>query len=126
MPIHLLIQLAKDYQSEKNMTKESFDLYDTILKQYTDFFVTNNIEFAKTIDVILYIDSLKERGYSVSWINLQLTAIKGLYRYLSDNQILYGLSIEYAFIQHIQIAFLIHFHNAIDTIRMGLKILEQY
>jgi site-specific recombinase XerD len=94
---HPLSLLIKDYLSEKDMTKESYDLYQTILKQYTDFLVTNNIEFAKTIDVISYIDSIKERGYSVSWINLQLTAIKGLYRYLSDNQIRYGLSIEYAF-----------------------------
>lgn len=67
------------------MTKESFDLYQTILKQYTKYLKNNQIEFAKTSDVTKYIKSIKDKGYSVSWINLQLTAIKGLYRYFSFN-----------------------------------------
>ena len=79
------------------MTKESYDLYQTILKQYTNYLKNNQIEFAKTSDVTKYIKSIKDKGYSVSWINLQLTAIKGLYRYLSDNQRRYDLPLEYAF-----------------------------
>lgn len=97
MSKHPLNHLVKDYLSEKDMTKESYDLYYTILKQYTDFLETNNIEFAKTSDVTKYIKSIKDKGYSVSWTNLQLTAIKGLYRYLSDNQRRYDLPLEYAF-----------------------------
>jgi integrase/recombinase XerD len=94
---HPLNHLVKDYLSEKDMTKESYDLYQTILKQFADFLEANNIEFAKTSDVISYIKTIKEGGYSVSWINLQLTAIKGLYRYLSENQRRYDLPLEYAF-----------------------------
>jgi len=94
---HPLNHLVKDYLSEKDMTKESYDLYQTILKQYTNYLKNNQIEFAKTSDVTKYIKSIKDKGYSVSWINLQLTAIKGLYRYLSDNQRRYDLPLEYAF-----------------------------
>jgi site-specific recombinase XerD len=97
MSFHPLFQLVKDYLTDKDMTKESFDLYQTILKQYTNYLKNNQIEFAKTSDVTNYIKSIKDKGYSVSWINLQLTAIKGLYRYLSDNQRRYDLPLEYAF-----------------------------
>ncbi|CCV65095.1 phage integrase [Paracholeplasma brassicae] len=97
MSFHPLFQLIEDYLTDKDMTKESFDLYQTILKQYTNYLKNNQIEFAKTSDVTKYIKSIKDKGYSVSWINLQLTAIKGLYRYLSDNQRRYDLPLEYAF-----------------------------
>ncbi len=97
MSFHPLFQLVEDYLTDKDMTKESFDLYQTILKQYTNYLKNNQIEFAKTSDVTKYIKSIKDKGYSVSWINLQLTAIKGLYRYLSDNQRRYDLPLEYAF-----------------------------
>lgn len=97
MSFHQLFQLVEDYLTDKDMTKESFDLYQTILKQYTNYLKNNQIEFAKTSDVTKYIKSIKDKGYSVSWINLQLTAIKGLYRYLSDNQRRYDLPLEYAF-----------------------------
>lgn len=97
MSFHQLFQLVEDYLTDKDMTKESFDLYQTILKQYTNYLKNNQIKFAKTSDVTKYIKSIKDKGYSVSWINLQLTAIKGLYRYLSDNQRRYDLPIEYAF-----------------------------
>lgn len=97
MSFHQLFQLVEDYLTDKDMTKESFDLYQTILKQYTNYLENNQIEFAKTSDVTKYIKSIKDKGYSVSWINLQLTAIKGLYRYLSDNQRRYDLPLEYAF-----------------------------
>lgn len=97
MSFHPLFQLVEDYLTDKDMTKESFDLYQTILKQYTNYLENNQIEFAKTSDVTKYIKSIKDKGYSVSWINLQLTAIKGLYRYLSDNQRRYDLPLEYAF-----------------------------
>lgn len=97
MSFHRLFQLVEDYLTDKDMTKESFDLYQTILKQYTNYLESNQIEFAKTSDVTKYIKSIKDKGYSVSWINLQLTAIKGLYRYLSDNQRRYDLPLEYAF-----------------------------
>lgn len=97
MSFHQLFQLVEDYLTDKDITKESFDLYQTILKQYTNYLENNQIEFAKTSDVTKYIKSIKDKGYSVSWINLQLTAIKGLYRYLSDNQRRYDLPLEYAF-----------------------------
>lgn len=97
MSFHQLFQLVEDYLTDKDMTKESFDLYQTILKQYTNYLENNQIEFAKTSDVTKYIKSIKDKGYSVSWVNLQLIAIKGLYRYLSDNQRRYDLALEYAF-----------------------------
>ena len=52
------------------MTKESFDLYQTILKQYTNYLKNNQIEFAKTSDVTKYIKSIKDKGIQLGLIQL--------------------------------------------------------
>ena len=52
--------------------------------------------YANTNDVKRYVELKKNQGYSTSWIFNQIIVIKGLYRYLSQNQKRLNLPIEYA------------------------------
>ena len=86
MTNHPLEFLAKEYLSEKDITHESYDLYNTILKQYINYLENKHILYASTQDVCDYINQLKQGGYSDAWIYNQISVIKGLYHYLSTHQ----------------------------------------
>jgi site-specific recombinase XerD len=92
---HPLEQLILDYLAEKDITKGSYDLYDTILKQYVSYLKEHHIMYANSQDVTNYINMKKSQGYSNKWIYQQISAIKGLYRYLSINQKRLDLPSEY-------------------------------
>jgi len=94
---HPLETLFKQYLAEKDITRGTFELYNTVLKQYTLYLKEHQILYAKTNDVIHYLDWKRNQGYSVRWIYHQTSTIKGLYRYLSFNQKRLGLPEEYAF-----------------------------
>ena len=96
MKSHPLESLIENYLAQKDITKGTFELYHTILKQYVSYLKNHQILYAKTIDAINYLDWKRSQGYSSRWIYHQITALKGLYRYLSDNQRRLGLSVEYA------------------------------
>lgn len=86
MNTHPLEDLSKLYLSEKDITSNSKDLYRTILKQYIAYLREHQIVYAKTSDVNRYIEEKRNQNYSSHWIYQQINAIKGLYRYLSQNQ----------------------------------------
>lgn len=92
-PLEAIISL---YLSEKDITRGTMELYSTILKQYSIYLSDNQILYAKTSDVLRYIEWKRSQGYSTSWIFNQIAAIKGLYRYLSQNQKRLGLPVEYS------------------------------
>ena len=92
---HPLEQLITEYLAEKDITKGSYDLYATILKQYVSYLKEHDITYATTQDVTDYIDMKTSHGYSNKWIYHQISAIKGLYRYLSLNQKRLNLPVEY-------------------------------
>jgi site-specific recombinase XerD len=92
---HPLEQLITEYLAEKDITKGSYDLYATILKQYVSYLKEHDITYATTQDVTDYIDMKTSHGYSNKWIYHQISAIKGLYRYLSLNQKRLDLPPEY-------------------------------
>jgi site-specific recombinase XerD len=94
---HPLEQLILDYLAEKDITKGSYDLYDTILKQYVSYLKEQNIIYAKTSDIINYRELKRNQGYSTKWMYLQMNTIKGFYTYLSSNQKRLGLPDIYAF-----------------------------
>ena len=93
---HPLESLIDDYLLEKDMTSRSFDLYDTIFKQYIRYLKDHNILYAHASDVEKYIALKRSLGYSSSWIYQQINCIKGLYRYLSLHQKRLNLPEEYA------------------------------
>lgn len=92
---HPLEQLITEYIAEKDNTKGSYDLYITVLKQYLSYLKEHDITYATKQDVINYIDIKTSQGYSNRWIYHQISAIKGLYHYLSLNQKRLDLPPEY-------------------------------
>lgn len=92
---HSLEPLIDLYLSEKDITEGSFALYQTILKQYVTYLKEHRIQYATTEDLMNYIAWKKSQGYSTRWIYHQISAIKGLYQYLSLHQKRLSLPIEY-------------------------------
>ena len=82
---HPLEPLVYDYLYEKDLTKETFELYQTILKQYISYLKEHNIKYASTLDVKNYISHKQNQGYSKRWIYNQISAIKLFYRYLKEH-----------------------------------------
>lgn len=97
MEKHPLESLIMQYLSEKDITKKSYELYITILRQYSDYLKDNFIQYANKTDVINYIDLKKSQGYSNNWLYLQISTIKAFYKYLSLNQIRLNLPKAYAY-----------------------------
>ena len=93
---HPLESLISQYLSEKDITKGTLELYKTVLKQYTLYLKGHEILYAKTSDVINYREWKRDQGYSTRWIYHQISALKGLYHYLSINQKRLDLPVEYA------------------------------
>jgi site-specific recombinase XerD len=83
---HFLELLVKQYLAEKDISRGSFELYITILKQYMNYLITNQILYPTTEDVINYIEFKRQQGYSSQWIYHQINTLKGFYQYLSNNQ----------------------------------------
>jgi len=86
MHTHPLEPLIEDYLAEKDITKGTFELYNTVLKQYTNYLKAHKIQYANTRDVINYRNDKRSQGYSSRWLYHQISAIRGLYKYLSQNQ----------------------------------------
>jgi len=96
MNSHPLESLIKQYLLEKDITRGSYELYHTILKQFMFYLKEHEILYAKTSDVIDYREWKRNQGYSSRWIYHQISALKGFYRYLSLNQKRLDLPVEYA------------------------------
>jgi integrase/recombinase XerD len=94
---HPLELLIREYLAEKDITRGTWELYNTVLKQYSLYLKEHQILYAKTSNVINYREWKRGQGYSVRWIYHQISAIKGLYQYLRLNQKRLDLPIEYTF-----------------------------
>jgi len=88
---HPIDDLMKIYLAEKDVTKRTKDLYETILKQYSLYLKDQKILYAKTRDVKDYISQKKNQAYSPAWIYQQISTIKNFYAWLSGNQKRLGL-----------------------------------
>jgi integrase/recombinase XerD len=97
MDNHPLEALIKQYLAEKDIAKGSYELYNTILKQYVSYLKEHQIIYATSADVNNYLDLKRNKGYSSRWIYHQITALKGLYKYLSKNQKRLNLDEVYAY-----------------------------
>lgn len=94
---HHIESLISQYLAEKDITTGTRELYQTILKQYTHYLNENQIVYAKTSDVMNYLEMIRKKGCSTRWIHHQITVLKGLYQYLSFNQNRLSLPEAYAF-----------------------------
>jgi integrase len=97
MDNHPLESLIAQYLSEKDITKKSYELYITILRQYLQYLKDNNIPYADKTDLTNYINLKKNQGYSNNWLYLQVSTIKAFYKYLTLNQKRLNLPEVYAY-----------------------------
>ncbi|MEW6605963.1 MAG: site-specific integrase [bacterium] len=93
---HPLESVLLVYLEDKDITKESYDLYLIILKQYITYLKEHEITFATTRDLENYVEGLRRRNYSSRWIYNQISAIKGFYQYLKRNERRLDLPHEYS------------------------------
>ena len=96
MDIHPLEGLVRQYLADKDVTTRTKELYRTILKQYCQYLIEQNIAYATTSDVRRYLQGKRSQGYSTQWIYHQTSTIHGLYRYLSIHQKRLNLPTPYA------------------------------
>lgn len=96
MNTHPLERLIENYLVEKDITKGTFDLLERILKQWIHYLEVHQILYPTEQDILNYIAWKRSFNYSISWMNHQVGALKGLYQYLSNNQKRLGLDEIYA------------------------------
>jgi site-specific recombinase XerD len=97
MAEHPLEALVEAYIKSKKISQSTEKTYRIVFKQYIDYLKEQKIEFATTSDVIDYRESRRDLGYSPAWLYIQISCLKGFYRYLSVNQKRLNLPTEYAY-----------------------------
>jgi site-specific recombinase XerD len=97
MKEHPLEALAESYLKQKNIALQTLKTYRIVLKKYIEYLKAQEIEFATTTDVINYRESNRELGHSTAWLYIQMTCLKGFYRYLSQNQKRLDLPVQYLY-----------------------------
>ncbi|MGD9639587.1 MAG: tyrosine-type recombinase/integrase [Alphaproteobacteria bacterium] len=97
MEKHELEALAKRYLAQKNLAEATLKSYSFAYKHFINYLKTNEIEYAKTSDVISYREHRRSLGDSSYWLYIQICALKGLYSYLKSNQARLNLPQEYAY-----------------------------
>lgn len=97
MHTHPLTNLVNMYLSNKDLTKGSLELYKLILDQYVSYLNETNILYATKADILKWLELSKSKGLSTRWVNHQINALKGFYRYLKDNQERMNLPDVYAY-----------------------------
>jgi len=95
---HHLEELSESYILDKTFALATVKSYKIAFKYYIMYLKENHIEYAKTSDVIRYRESRRALGHSTHYIYIQISALKGLYRYLRLNQKRLNLSVLYAFL----------------------------
>jgi len=86
METHELQDLSEIYLSQRNIASETKRAYRIAYKHYINYLKDHEITYAKTSDVISYRDHKRMFGHSSHYIYIQICALKGLYRYLKNNQ----------------------------------------
>ncbi|MCR3905721.1 MAG: tyrosine-type recombinase/integrase [Tenericutes bacterium] len=94
---HPLENLIDQYLAEKDISLGTKEVYMTILNQYLSYLKEHHMFYATTQNVISFRAYSRNRGCSTRWIYHQITVLKGLYQYLSLNQVRLDLPEPYAY-----------------------------
>ena len=94
---HPLEDLTKFYLSHKNFSKSTIKSYQICFRAFIHYLKEENILYAKTHNIILFREYLRDKGYSTYYIHIHLSALKGFYHYLSKNYQRLNLSDVYAY-----------------------------
>ena len=93
---HPLEGLSEGYLLNQNYSSSTIKSYKIAYKYYIKYLKENQIEYAKTSDVIDYREKRRTLGFSSHYIYIDICALKGLYRYLKLNQKRLDFPVEYA------------------------------
>ena len=104
MDIHPLEALCEIYLDQKNLSISTIKSYRIVYKKYIAYLKMRKIFYAKTSDVIQYRENRRSLGYSSHYLHVHISALRGLYHYLKQNQKRLNLPDLYA-------------HNVMDQIR---------
>jgi site-specific recombinase XerD len=97
MEKHELEDLSKRYLAQKNLADATLKSYSFAYRHFINYLKDNEIEYARTSDVIAYREHRRSLGDSSYWLYIQICALKGLYSYLKSNQTRLNLAHEYAY-----------------------------
>lgn len=78
-----LSKIALVYLDSINISPSTLKVYKIIIIRFIEYLQNNGIMHAKVIDVVRYKHHRKELGDSSTYMNIQLSALKGFYHYLS-------------------------------------------
>lgn len=96
MKPHPLEALSEAYLAQKNVSTSTKQSYTFAFKHFITYLKDQNIECAKTSDVLKYREEKRMLGHSTYSVHVQISALKGLYRYLRLNQKRLNLPTTYA------------------------------
>ena len=91
MKTHPLEALSETYLAEKKLAPSTLKSYRISFKHFIAYLKEHDILYPKTSDVIHYRDYKRDLGNSTYYIHVHISALKGLYQYLSLNQKRLGL-----------------------------------
>jgi integrase len=91
MEQHPLMALSERYLLEKTCSQATKKAYRIAFQAFTRYLQQHKIEFASTSDVIRYRDERRLRGDSSVYLHVHVSALRGLYTYLKQNQRRLGL-----------------------------------
>jgi integrase/recombinase XerD len=94
---HPLEELSRDYLRRKQVSESTKKTYRIAFNHYIDYLEDEGVDYARTKDLIAYKARRIRLGDSSTWIYIQISAIKGLYTYLANNQKKKGLKKNYAY-----------------------------
>lgn len=83
---HPLYDLSEMFLKSKPYQASTIKRYRIAYKHYIKYLVKHDILYAHVKDVKNFMHELHNKGYAVNWINIQISALKGLYLYLSRHQ----------------------------------------
>ena len=86
MDTHPLEALSERYLSEKKLAPSSLKSYRISYKHFIQYLKEHNIVYPKTSDIVQYRDHKRDFGCSTYYIHIHISALKGLFQYLSLNQ----------------------------------------
>lgn len=94
---HPLGKLSQNYLIQKDVSQATKKTYGIAFKHFINYLKENDIEYALTRDIIHYKNFRRGLGDSNTWIYIQVSALKGLYAYLSNHQNRLNLDKAYAY-----------------------------
>ncbi len=97
METHPLEALSQRFLSDNSFSSSTLKSYGIVYKKFIQYLKENEIEFAKTSDVIRYREYRRTLGDSTYYVYIHICALKGLYSYLRMNQKRLNLPTLYAY-----------------------------